>query len=361
VAPLTAPPRFEATLNAFQRVRRRSKVGSFDFRIGGHPVHLCVTGSRLAEHLIRPFVHLQAPPQEGVSLTIELWDGADAGIPAPPPAQVDVAEKTWRIGDFRVSSYGQGRFIEYERSDSLTWLDRQAGRIIGWRRGAEPLPMDERSKPLSLILAIWCYDQGIHIVHAGLVARNGRGVLIGGEGGSGKTTTSLACLLAGYSYLGDDFAGLAEQADGSFLGHSLYGSARVERAHFDRFPELGPFAVGGVPPGEKELVLLPKAFSGRMENAATIEAVMLPRRTEHSQSTLREASKVEALLRLAPTSVKMPMGTGAAGFERLGRLVRRVPCYWLDMGREVAGIPAAVDEALESAGGAVEGMLASRV
>ena len=29
---------------------------------------------------------------------------------------------------------------------------------------------------------------------------------------------------------------------------------------------------------------------------------------------------------------------GAGGFERLGRLVERVPCFWLELGRDISAL-----------------------
>ena len=49
-------------------------------------------------------------------------------------------------------------------------------------------------------------------VHAGCVARNGRGVMLCGDSGAGKSTLSYACAKAGWTYVTDD---------GSYLVHAL--------------------------------------------------------------------------------------------------------------------------------------------
>ena len=47
---------------------------------------------------------------------------------------------------------------------------------------------------------------GVLDVHAGIVSRGGRGVLIVGGRGRGKSTTSIDGLYGGLDYLGDDLS-----------------------------------------------------------------------------------------------------------------------------------------------------------
>lgn len=54
-------------------------------------------------------------------------------------------------------------------------------------------------------------------VHAGCVARNGRGVLLCGESGAGKSSLSYACARAGWSYVTDDASLLLNDEDGRLV------------------------------------------------------------------------------------------------------------------------------------------------
>ena len=188
----------------------------------------------------------------------------------------------------------------------------------------------ERSKPLPLLLSIWYYDQDIHIIHAGLIARKGKGALVGGPSGAGKSTTSLVCLMNGFDYLGDDHIGLAIGANGLFMGYSLYNGARLSPHLLAQFASLKSFVIpSDSPKDDKFLVLLSQILPSQIQRAATIRAIVLPRISQVEKSHLRRATKREVMLRLAPTSFFTPFSPGARGFERLGQLVDRVPSIGL--------------------------------
>ena len=110
--------------------------------------------------------------------------------------------------------------------------------MIGWSCYRQQVSLYERGRPLHVPLCLWHCDQGFQVMHAGLVAEHGAGVLFPGMGGSGKSTTCLSCLEAGLQFLGDDFIALSQDADDIFIGHSLFGSAHLEPEHLLRFKTL---------------------------------------------------------------------------------------------------------------------------
>lgn len=81
----------------------------------------------------------------------------------------------------------------------------------------------------------------ITIVHAGCVALNGRGVLLCGDAGAGKSCMAYACVKRGWTLLSDDFAALLRDPQSSTV------IGRPQRMRFrpealDLFPELKNFA-----------------------------------------------------------------------------------------------------------------------
>jgi hypothetical protein len=303
-----------------------------------------------------------------VELEIDLWDEHETNVAHPSdssqaelhavesgatdsdgaePIQGEESDR-WRVGGGFATSFENGRVFRYVRPGAVTWLDRGARRAIGWRASGLHLAMQEQSKPLPLLLGIWYYDRDIHVVHAGLVARRGRGVLVGGASGAGKSTTALACLQAGFEFLGDDQCGLEALEDGSFLGHSVYGGARVEPHHMAHFPRLRtPTGLDHAMHDDKLLLFPAEVLPSQLARTSAISAIVLPRVVAAEHSRARRASKGDALLRLAPTSLFTAFGAGARGFERMGQLVERVPCFWLELGRDVAEIPECVDAVLD--------------
>jgi hypothetical protein len=228
-----------------------------------------------------------------------------------------------------------------------TYYDRATRRIIGWCSSINGLSQYELGRPLHFSLGYWCSDHEIQLVHGGLVSRNGEGVLLAGAGGSGKSTASLMCLSAGFDYLGDDYIGVLAGSDSTLLGHSIYNSSHLDPEHARRFPELWRHAIPATQPFEdKSLILLSDVFPESLGRSARIRALLLPRVADADESGVRAASKGDALLRLAPSTLLLLPGQSRRGLDFMARLVKAVPCFWLDLGRNLESIAPRVDEVL---------------
>lgn len=74
-------------------------------------------------------------------------------------------------------------------------------------------------------------------LHAGCVSRNGKGILLCGDSGAGKTTLSYACARAGWTYTSDDTSYLINRFSAPrVIGHSH--RVRFRPAAKELFPEL---------------------------------------------------------------------------------------------------------------------------
>jgi hypothetical protein len=353
-SPLVSVPLAEqawvALEEAFARASKAhpDRVETSWWRFAGRCVRGRVAGRGLAGHFSRPFAHLLVEEQSGIDpdLTIDLWDGEDTGIPLPATS----LDSTFRWHDSGGTSTVSmdSRYYIHELFESWAILDRKARRILGWTASSERLSLYERGKPFRVLLSVWLHDRGVQVVHAALVSRDGRGILLPGRGGAGKSTSALACLLAGLDYLGDDYVGLEHLGDGSFVGHSLYKSTWLEPDHLVRFPLLVPHAIRRVLSWErKRLVHLSGILAEKLARSVPIRLVVLPRVVHTPSTRARPASKAEALRAMAPTSMfELTPRVGAQGFARLAALVTRVPTYWLELGEPLAEIPACIDDLL---------------
>ena len=312
------------------------------YRFAGRPVRLRVVGRELFGHIVKPFAHLrigESPPPE---LTIELWDDrALAVLPTPERAH---GETVWREATLRSSD---DRFIAQQLPHTLSCLDRSAGRLVAGIAWHDAIFIYERSKPLARLLLTWYNDRQVQVIHTGLVARNGTGVLIGGKSGSGKSTSVLVSVMGGLDYLSEDYVGLETAADGTFVGHSVYNSVFLDSGHLERFVELAPHRINGRPPQEeKSVVMLSQVYPERLARAAAIRAIVFPLRIDDAaEARLQPMSKGAALLSLAPSSLlQIPnRQLGPAGFDRLARLVERLPCFQM-VGGAVASIPRCLED-----------------
>jgi len=337
---------------AFQRVAtsRPNILRESYHAFAGHPVRVRIVGRRLADEFCRPFAHLDRNEARSAvpSLTIDLCDEEEAGIARPKESTSDDLETTWSIADGLLAIPPDGRLVYYRFRGSETWLDRAAQQMIGWTASSQQLTLYERGKPMLPLLAVWYHDRGVQLIHAGLVSKNGHGVLFPGMGGAGKSTSALACVDAGFDYLGDDYIGLQACEDGSFVGHSLYDSIWLEPGHMARFPLLPPNAIHGTNASEdKSLVLLSQLFPKQLARSARIRVLAWPRVVNASATRFRPASKDEVLPALIRNSLHTPIPRlGSRGLQRLARLVEQVPIYWLELGQDLTQIPRRVDELL---------------
>ena len=308
----------------------------------GRVARLRVAGAALACEIERAFAHLRCPPAVA-SFTIDLWDTAATGV-APPRFDDAAAGRSWGAGGGLLSSLCEGRVIRHALAHCTTWLDREAQRMVGCVSSAADLSLYERGKPLHYLLSLWHNDRGAYVIHAGLVSTGASGILLAGPGGSGKSTTALACACAGFDFLADDCVALESLDDDRFRGHSLFSAPWIEQTHLSRFPSMLAHASRGAAGQEpKAVVRLDEAMPQRLRRASSIDAIVLPRVTGDRAASLHVISRGEALLALAPSSIVLfAPSPGADGLRRLARLVAAVPTFRLDLGEDVESIPRAL-------------------
>ena len=333
---------FTEMRSAFERALERVAPTTCDLTLADRSVRLQVAGPRLFERLYPAFSQLRtraAAAVETVDLTISLWDVAATGVAPPLPA---TESDPGANGAVLVSA--DGRIVVYRRQTSSAWLDRDAAQLVGCFTSASQTSLYDRSKPLQLPLAVWHLDCGVPLVHAGVVGRAGRGILLPGKGGSGKSTAAVCCALAGFDYVGDDCVGLERGSDGQLRAHGVYASTSLEPQQLARFPSLAPHALAGsLAQEDKHVVLLDALWPNTLSRVVTLSAIAIPRIVPGRDSRLVAASRAEALRALAPSTMLFFPGWGAKQLEFLAAVIAKLPCYRLEMGEDLSQIPACLE------------------
>ena len=332
--------RFDAACAAAGDVEERR------LEIAGQDVTLRFAGSALVPVLMPALSHLSGPEDaESGSSTFLVFDSASTGVEPPP--------FPWRrdrvLARGEVAGFDQDGVRTALDGTGLTMHDRHDDEVVCWMRDAASVPWYARAAPLRTALHWTLTGPGRHLVHAGVVGDERGGVLLGGKGGSGKTTTCLACLDAGLGYAGDDYVLFALEPEPT--AHSLFASAKVDPAGLARVPGLTrEIDAPTGRDGEKAVLDLSGRLSGGLRRQVPVRALLLPAIADGGEPTrLRPVSGALGLRLLAPSSVlQLPHGDAEA-FTTLVELVRRVPSYALELGPDGAeAAPRLIADLLDS-------------
>lgn len=181
---------------------------------------------------------------------------------------------------------------------------------------------------------------GRHALHAGCLARGGRGVLLAGASGAGKSTLALALALRGLELLGDDLVFLR---DDRVLGLAdAVGLTADTRA---RFPALA----GEVIPddGFPKALARPEELPGcRTTDSCAPALLVFPRIVPGGASRLDPLSPAEAFTRLVPDVLLTRPGSSQHHLAAIARLTGGVSCWELAGGSDVAASAALIDRLL---------------
>jgi len=345
---------FRSLSEAFSNARK-SRLGDVwerRFSLARHSVRLRSNSEALLGLLYAPFSHL--PAVFAAETCPDLNIDVVAGVPREAivtPSDWDGAGLDTVVGRHRMQASTDGRFVchEFLDSGSLWCLDRSSGRISGWVDSLSGLTLYERGRPLVRLLALWLERSGLQMIHAGMASWRGQGVFFVGPGGSGKSTAALCCVRGGLDFIGEDYVALGEAADGHFTGYSLYNSLWIAPDHLFRFGDLAALAApGGEVEQRKSMLMLADVFAGRLAPSAPARFLMLPRVRPEGATAVSAASKPAALKQMAPNCLIFGTRLGKHGFEALVRLVRKLDCYWLDLGNDLEEVPGVVRAVIES-------------
>lgn len=319
-----------------------TRTTSLHFEWANHNIKLVLAGIENTSFFVDAILHrskmtaIQSP-----ELTIYVVNDTVADSVLPEPF--------WDIQDFdqygRLLGLNSCDFAEYSSYNQVfTLLSRQAGLCLVRIRNIVSLPEWERSFPFRNVLYQWFKDSQYLFVHAGAVGNSKGGVLLAGKGGMGKSTATLACLDSRLKYAGDDFVMInAETLD----VHSLYNVAKLEASNLHRFPKLAPFISNKESlPQQKGQLFLHFCKPDCLITSFPLKAILLPQFTGQEVTTLRPATKAEALRALAPSTIGL-LKAAPSMLTQIGILVNQLPCYWIETGRQLDTIPATISDWLK--------------
>lgn len=206
-----------------------------------------------------------------------------------------------------------------------------------------PLPADQAFPMLEWGLN-WCISTHCHrflSIHAAVVERNGKALVLPAPPGSGKSTLCAALIHRGWRLLSDELA-LIDPAKGDLAPMPRPVSLKNESIDLIRAfaPQgvIGPVVQETVK-GRVAHLQPPAEWVLRGAETARPAWVVLPRYEAGAPARLRETSRARTLMRLAENSFNYDLH-GRRGFTTLAELVDRAECYEFSYSR--------LDEAVEA-------------
>ncbi|MEH1910263.1 MAG: serine kinase [Nostoc sp.] len=344
---------FQLVYEGFQRAAQISSCIDRFYTIAGYSLCLRFAGSGLIPQITPALSHLMAEPIAHPDLTICLWDNASTGtrLPLLINSLLELIRLHWTdyLGprkEIKVYDGDRIRTNFHIGPNILSVLDRQQNLACYWIEDAQDIPYWEKGSPIQTILNWWTSDRQHQYIHAGAVGMPDGGILLVGKGGSGKSSTALACIDSPLMYASDDYCLVS--TDPKPYVYSLYNTAKLKgQADLERFPRLAPM-VNNVErlELEKAMLFLHQHHPEKITRGFPIKAVLIPQVTGKLDTKLRPATAGTALKALAPSTIFQLAGSGQTAFGIMSSLIKQVPCYALELGTDMVQIPIVIEHLL---------------
>jgi hypothetical protein len=230
---------------------------------------------------------------------------------------------------------------------ALSVLAVGRGRAWYWVEDAERIPYWEQATPLVYLMHWWLREHDTHLLHAGAVGTEAGGVLLVGKSGSGKSTATLSTLQSDeLRYAGDDY--VAVSLTETPWVHGLYSAGKLMPNHVQRLPFLlSALSNTDQLDVEKAVVYVHEQWPGHITRGFPLRAILAPKVVPSlREARVVETSRIAALAALAPSTVFQMHTRAQDSLEHMRRLAELVPSYVLELGSDMASIPASILELL---------------
>ncbi len=305
------------------------------FSIAGAPLGVSFLDPAMRDLLLPALAHRLRPAAD-TALELAVWNGALGEEPLPRLPWLPT-----RPDERRYVEEGSVRMLGFARR--LLALDAEAGFGLVWYADRSALAGWEAGAPLRTLFDWWFTSRGLALVHAAAVGRPGGGALLVGPGGSGKSTSALACLGA-LGYIADDYCLLEVEPEPR--AHSLYSSAKRARDAFPPLPTLAALPDEAPPGLPKALYFLHRHRPDFLLPEVPLRALLVPRVTGAPRTTARRIPGAVALRALAPSTMVQAVRPRPELFARMAACARALPAWELALGRDPAEIPSVIDSLL---------------
>ena len=312
-------------------------------RLPGLELEARLDDAALAEAIDRNLAQAAGPSAASKRMRIFVAHPGMNGVPPPPSWSGDYrphdVDRLLRQSGLRGSHFHDLRFWQF--------LDVETGTGVQLMQEPGGYPPWETSAPLRPFLHWFYATRGMRLTHCGTLGIDGSGILLAGAGGSGKSGTVIAGLLAGLQSIGDDYVLL--DAGNGVTGYPVFSSLKQDPAGFERLGLAGRLAPRPLNWQGKYAFRIGELNTGPQPSSMRMKALAVPVVANGGKTTIEPIPRREAMLALAPSAIHQMPGERDSGFAFFSRVANSLPCYRLSLGRDPAEVAAAVRGFLERA------------
>lgn len=328
-------PYLAAAREAFAQAAHNTGVTEHTLTVAGQQIELRFAGAALIPAILPALAHLRASDSAALTadVSFDLWDTASSGVPAPRP--LFTAVEYHRYGQRALADDGRFIIMHAPTVPMLFAYDRETRHGFFWTADASQLSIYERASPLQTLFHWALREFGWQIVHAAAVGTERGGVLLIGGTGAGKSTTALSCLAQdGIKFLCDDKCLVRLEPEPQAF--ALFSSGKIKADMLERLPHFRHLLAGWDDSYKagKGLVFLHPTYADHLITSFPVKALLIPSVAHQAQATLRPAAAASAFRLLGPSTVIWLPGAEADNYRFTADLVRRLPCYQLDLALE---------------------------
>ncbi len=218
--------------------------------------------------------------------------------------------------------HGKARLaVHREKGTAWGFIQRRYVEEGSWLLGA-------LSQPVSDYLG----KRGLYMLHSGAVSLAGKGVLLAGESKSGKTTSALRLVGAGFGFLSDDRCFLRRSGCG-FEVLSFPEPVTVYPPNVADLPEFQFLQGDGHDDIGRKSFGIEEVYPHSVVNRAELKAILFPCWYVAGESRLEMVSPGRAVREIFPLTISSLFpDSERAHFEFIADLVEKVPAYRLYLG-----------------------------
>lgn len=263
--------------------------------------------------------------------------------------RADVPRALWGEPDFGITQLAAGLApggIEGAFDvDNYLWqfFDPASGEGVEAQKAPGAFPPWVASFPMRNF-AHWGYQRlGWRLIHAGTLGVNGRGIMLIGAGGSGKSGTSLAGVMGGLESVGDDYVAM-QLTEAGVRAYPVMKLMKQDAAGLVR-TGIDPQALQLGEPNWQNKYEFDFEMLGRGKRAKhlDLEAIILPRIAHRARSSFTRAPARAAMIGLAPSNLQQLPGGWREGLSFTADIARRLPAYYLDLSTDASEIADAIE------------------